>query len=310
MQRPMLVPSPVGWHASSPVSACLTVHKSAALCVSQEVEASCPSATCLPPPGLCFTARACVWAAAGVAPTPDGLHWLSAGTDDKVRLWDAASHRCSCVCLSFLPASSHRRLFASAAVTQLLASSSVHPRPAFTATWQLMTLAGISWCITLGPSTARCRHASWRSATTAACCSTPQAAWSRCASVQASRRMCRRHSCGLHVVGQSGRGMATEVGSQQQERGVCWPCALTCQCAPGVCDHVRWSLPVLHSSCSRCMTLAAASCCVRCLAVTTALSTAAGEAHALWIMLWCLCTEWCAYTSAQVCYGLPGQLCS
>ncbi|KAI3438903.1 hypothetical protein D9Q98_001318 [Chlorella vulgaris] len=29
----------------------------------------------------------------GVAPTPDGLHWLSAGTDDKVRLWDAASHR-------------------------------------------------------------------------------------------------------------------------------------------------------------------------------------------------------------------------
>jgi hypothetical protein len=76
-----------------------------------------------------------VWAAAGVAPTPDGLHWLSAGTDDKVRLWDAASHRCSCFCLSFLTANSHRRPlaarpFVSAAVIQLLASSSVHPCPA------------------------------------------------------------------------------------------------------------------------------------------------------------------------------------
>lgn len=29
----------------------------------------------------------------GVVPTPNGLHWLSAGTDDKVRLWDAATRR-------------------------------------------------------------------------------------------------------------------------------------------------------------------------------------------------------------------------
>ncbi|KAI7842161.1 hypothetical protein COHA_004184 [Chlorella ohadii] len=30
---------------------------------------------------------------AGVVPTPDGLHWLSAGTDDRVRLWDAATYK-------------------------------------------------------------------------------------------------------------------------------------------------------------------------------------------------------------------------
>ncbi|PRW58966.1 DNA excision repair ERCC-8-like isoform B [Chlorella sorokiniana] len=29
----------------------------------------------------------------GVVPTPDGLHWLSAGTDDRVRLWDAATYK-------------------------------------------------------------------------------------------------------------------------------------------------------------------------------------------------------------------------
>ena len=29
----------------------------------------------------------------GVVPTPDGLFWLSAGTDDCVRLWDAATQR-------------------------------------------------------------------------------------------------------------------------------------------------------------------------------------------------------------------------
>ena len=29
----------------------------------------------------------------GVHPTPHGLYWLSAGTDDRVRLWDAASYR-------------------------------------------------------------------------------------------------------------------------------------------------------------------------------------------------------------------------
>ena len=28
-----------------------------------------------------------------MVPTPDGLHWLSAGTDDRVRKWDAASRR-------------------------------------------------------------------------------------------------------------------------------------------------------------------------------------------------------------------------
>lgn len=32
---------------------------------------------------------------AGVVPTPDGLHWLSAGTDDRVRLWDAATYKCA-----------------------------------------------------------------------------------------------------------------------------------------------------------------------------------------------------------------------
>lgn len=31
--------------------------------------------------------------AAGVVPTPDGLHWLSSGTDDRVRLWDASTYR-------------------------------------------------------------------------------------------------------------------------------------------------------------------------------------------------------------------------
>lgn len=25
----------------------------------------------------------------GILPTPDGLHWLTAGTDNKLRLWDA-----------------------------------------------------------------------------------------------------------------------------------------------------------------------------------------------------------------------------
>ena len=29
----------------------------------------------------------------GVTPTPDGLFWLSAGNDDKVRLWETAQHR-------------------------------------------------------------------------------------------------------------------------------------------------------------------------------------------------------------------------
>ena len=29
----------------------------------------------------------------GVVPTPDGLFWLSGGNDDKVRLWNATSHR-------------------------------------------------------------------------------------------------------------------------------------------------------------------------------------------------------------------------
>ena len=33
-------------------------------------------------------------AVTGVAPTPDGLHWLTAGTDDRVRLWDAGTYRC------------------------------------------------------------------------------------------------------------------------------------------------------------------------------------------------------------------------
>lgn len=25
----------------------------------------------------------------GILPTPDGLHWLTAGTDNRLRLWDA-----------------------------------------------------------------------------------------------------------------------------------------------------------------------------------------------------------------------------
>jgi DNA excision repair protein ERCC-8 len=29
----------------------------------------------------------------GIVPTPDGLYWISAGNDDQIRLWDAASHR-------------------------------------------------------------------------------------------------------------------------------------------------------------------------------------------------------------------------
>jgi DNA excision repair protein ERCC-8 len=29
----------------------------------------------------------------GVVPTPDGLFWISAGNDDRVRLWNATSHR-------------------------------------------------------------------------------------------------------------------------------------------------------------------------------------------------------------------------
>lgn len=28
-------------------------------------------------------------AVTAICPTPDGLHWLSAGTDDRLRLWDA-----------------------------------------------------------------------------------------------------------------------------------------------------------------------------------------------------------------------------
>lgn len=38
-------------------------------------------------------------------PTPDGLHWLSAGTDDRVRLWDAATYR---HCLVHYPSAFNR----------------------------------------------------------------------------------------------------------------------------------------------------------------------------------------------------------
>ena len=29
----------------------------------------------------------------GIVPSPDGLHWLTAGTDNRLRLWDSEHHR-------------------------------------------------------------------------------------------------------------------------------------------------------------------------------------------------------------------------
>jgi hypothetical protein len=34
----------------------------------------------------------------GIASTPDGLFWVTAGTDDRVRLWDARTHRRAFLC--------------------------------------------------------------------------------------------------------------------------------------------------------------------------------------------------------------------
>lgn len=28
----------------------------------------------------------------GIIPSPDGLHWLTAGTDNRLRLWDSEHH--------------------------------------------------------------------------------------------------------------------------------------------------------------------------------------------------------------------------